>query len=92
MSNGLKQKPQMEHPAWMAKPFLSFAPTAVNDGTSIQKILLFLGIPLNILISICVGCVVEPGAGIALFIFMSMMMGWVWDGQAGSHEGGHGLD
>ncbi len=90
MSNGLKQKPQMEHPAWMAKPFLSFAPTAVNDGTSIQKFLLYIGIPLNILISIFVGCMTqEAGFGIFFFIFTIMMMGWIWDGQASSD---HGLD
>lgn len=62
-----------------------------NDGTSVQKFLLYIGMPLIILTSIGVGYMVEPGAGIFLFIFSGMMMCFTWDAEAFGN-GGDGLD
>lgn len=62
-----------------------------SDGTPIQKFLLYIGIPLDILISIGIGCVVELAAGICLFIILGFMMCCIWDAEAFG-SGGDGLD
>ncbi len=59
-----------------------------NDGTSVQKFLLYIGIPISIVISITVGIIVNhPAPTVVILIILMFFMSMIWDAEAFGNGG-----